>query len=80
MGCGLWRTRDCDPILGSLRGPADINAADELVVRLLCQDIIHTCLSLAVVGALERIGHATFGGAKKKVQKSELVVFCENQQ
>ena len=80
MGCGLWRTRDCDPILGSLTGPADINAADESAVHLLCQDVIQTCFSLAVVGALERIGHATFGGAKKKVPKSELVVFCENQQ
>ena len=33
------------------------------------------CLFLAAVGALERIGHATFGGAKESVQKSELVVF-----
>ena len=42
-----------------------INAVDESVVRLLLrQDIIETCLSPAAVGALERIGHATFGGAK----------------
>ena len=58
----------------------DINVADESAVRLLCQDVIQTCLSLAEVGALERIGRATFGGAKTKVQKSELVVFCETQQ
>ena len=45
-----------------LKGPADINAADESAVRLLCQDIIQTYLSLAAVGALERIGHAIFGG------------------
>ena len=57
-----------------------INAADELAVRLLCHDVIQTWLSLAAVGALERIGHATFGGAKESVQKSELVVFCEIQQ
>ena len=63
-----------------LRGPADINAADESPVRLLCQNMIQTCLSLAAVGALERIGHATFGGSKESVQKSEPVVFCETQQ
>ena len=54
-----------------------MNAADESPVRLLCQNIIQTCLSLAPVGALERIGHATFGGAKESVQKIELVVFCQ---
>ena len=42
----------------------DINAADESTVRLFCQNIIQTCLSLAAAGALERIGHATFGDAK----------------
>ena len=61
-----------------LRGPADINAADESAVRLLCQNIIQTYLSFAVIGALERIGHATF--AKESVQKSERVVVCESQQ
>ena len=79
MGCGLWRKRDCDPIMVPLRG-AGINAADESAVRLLCQNIIQTCLPLAAVGALGRIGHATLGGAKESVQKSELVVFCETQQ
>ena len=66
MGCGLLRTQDGDPILVLLGGGvADINAADESAVRLLCQDVIQTCLSLAAVGALERIaGHATFRGAK----------------
>ena len=63
-----------------LRGPADINAADESAVHLLCQDIIQTDLSLASVSALERIGHATFGGTKESVQKSEVIVFYENQQ
>ena len=58
----------------------DINAADESAVRLLCPNIIQTCWSLAAVGALERIGHATFGGAKESAHKSELVVFCETQQ
>ena len=38
------------------------------------------CVSLAAVGTLERIGHATFEGAKESVQKSELIVFCETQQ
>ena len=42
----------------------DINAAGESVVRLLCHDVIQTFLSRAAVGALERIGNATFGGAK----------------
>ena len=64
MGCGLSRTRDCHPIPVPLRGPADINAAVESAVRLLCQDIVQTSLSLAAVGALERIGHATSSGAK----------------
>ena len=40
---------------------ADINAANESAVRLLCQDAIQKCMSLAAVGALERIGHATLG-------------------
>ena len=80
MGCGLSRTRDCDQILVPLRGPADINAADESAVGLLRQGLIQTRLFLAVVGALERIGHATFGGAKESVQKSKLLVFCETQQ
>ena len=64
MGCRLSRIRDCDPILVPLRGPADINTMDESAFRLLCQDIIKIFLSLAAVGALERIGRATFGGAK----------------
>ena len=80
MGCGLSRTRDCDPILEPLGGPADINAANESAVRLLCQDIIQRCLSLAAVGALERKGHATFEDAQDSVQKGELIVFCETQQ
>ena len=80
MGCGLSRTRDCGPILVPLRGPADINATDESAVRLLCQNIIQTCLPLAAVGALEHIRHDTFGDAKESVQKSELVVSCETQQ
>ena len=58
----------------------DINAADESAVRLLCQNLIQTYLSLAAVGALERIGHTTFGDAKDSVHKSEFVVFCETQQ
>ena len=60
--------------------PTDINAADESAFELLCQDIILTCLSLAAVGALERIGHAIVGSAKESIQKSELVAFCEAQQ
>ena len=55
MGCGLSRAQDCDPILVPLGGAADINAADESAARLLCQDVIQACLSLAAVGALERI-------------------------
>ena len=31
----------------------DINSADESTVRLLWQNIIQTCLSLAAVGALD---------------------------
>ena len=42
--------------------------------------IIQAYLSLTVVGALERVGYATFRGEKESVQKSELVVFCETQQ
>ena len=53
---------------------------DEWEVRLLCKNKIQTSLSLAAVGALEHIGHATFGGAKETVWKSELVVFGETQQ
>ena len=53
---------------------------DQLTIRLLCHNIIQTFLSLAVVGALERVGYATFEGAKKKVRKSEFVAFCETQQ
>ena len=58
----------------------NINAADQSAVHLLCQAIVQTCLSVAADGALEGVGHATFRGAKKRVQKSELVVFCETQQ
>ena len=50
------------------------------MARLLCQDIIKTCLFLAAIGVLERVGHATFEGAKENIQKSELVVFYEIQQ
>ena len=54
---------------------------DESAIRLLCRDIVQTCLFLAVVGALERVRHATFGGVNEiGVQKSELVVFCETKQ
>ena len=54
---------------------------DESAIRLLCQDIVQTCLSLAVVGAVERVGHATFGDVNGiGIQKSELVVFCETKQ
>ena len=57
-----------------------MNAADQSTVRLLCQDIVQTCLSLAAVGALERVGHAIFGGAKESIQRSEVDVFYETQQ
>ena len=57
-----------------------MNAADESAARLLCQDIIQTCLPLAAVCGLERIGHATLGGTKESGQKGEHVVFCEDQQ
>ena len=80
MGYGLSRIRNYDPILVPQGEPADINAAYESAVRLLCQDIIQTCLSLAAVGALECAGHTIFGVVKESVQKSELVVFCETQQ
>ena len=58
----------------------DINSADESTVRLLCQNIIQTCLSLAAVGALERTRHDTFEGAKGSVQKSKFVVFYDTHQ
>ena len=61
------------------RGPAYFNNVYQSKVHLLCQDIAQTCLSLAVVGALERVGHATFGGPKQSGQRSELVVFCKTQ-
>ena len=57
-----------------------MNAADQSTVRLLGQNIVQTCLTLAAVGALGCVGHATFGRAKQSVQKSELVVFRETQQ
>ena len=44
------------------------------------QDIVKTSLALSTVGALERVGNATFRGAKERVQKSEFIVFCEAQQ
>ena len=50
MGRGLLRIRDYDTILVPPKGA---------VGRLLCQDIVQVCLSLAAVGALERVGHAT---------------------
>ena len=46
------------------REPAYINDTNQSTVHLLCQDITQTCLSFDVVGALERVGHATFGGRK----------------
>ena len=58
----------------------DINSVDESAVRLLCQDITQTRLSLVAIGALKCVGHAAFRGAKKSVHKSELFVFCETQQ
>ena len=61
------------------REPAVNNAAEQSAVHLLCQDIAQTYLSLAAVGALEGVGHATFGVANKSVQKSKLVVFHETQ-
>ena len=59
------------------RGPAGINEADPSAVCLLCHDVVQTCLSLAAVGASERVGHATFWGVKESVQKRELVVLCQ---
>ena len=47
------------------RGPADINAADQSAVHVLCQDVVQMCLSLATVDGLEGVGHATFEVAKK---------------
>ena len=81
MGCRLSRTRDCDEVSGaSKKGPANINAADPLGGPPACQDLVQVRLALAAVGALEGVEHATFEGAKKSIQKSELVVFCETQQ
>ena len=62
------------------RGRSDINAADQSAVRLFRQDVVEARLALAGVGALERVGYATFGGAKEGVEKSKFVVFCETQQ
>ena len=62
------------------RRPAYTNTADQLTVRLFCQDMVKICLSLSAVGVLEGVGHATSGGATKRVQMSKLVVFCEIQQ
>ena len=60
----------------------NIKSANPSAVHLLCQDIVQTRLSVTAVGALEGVGHATFKGkgAKKHVQKNELVVFCKVQQ
>ena len=56
---------------------ADINAANQSAVCLFCHDIIRMCLSRVTVSALEGLGHATFEGCKKSVQKSEIIVLCE---
>ena len=55
------------------KGPADINAADQSTSRLLCQDIVHTCVCLTALGALERVGHTTFGGAKNVFRRASLL-------
>ena len=55
----------------------DINAADESAFRLLCRDIIQTCLSAAAVGALERIGHVTIGGGKEVFRRASLLSSAE---
>ena len=61
MRCGLLPIRDYDPILVPLKGT---DGADQSAVHLLYQEIAQTCLSLAVVGALERVRHVTFGSVK----------------
>ena len=50
------------------------------MVRLFHHDVVKTSLALAAVGALERVGYATFRGAKERVKKSEFIVFCDAQQ
>ena len=63
----------------SKRGGSDIYAADQSAVRLLRQEVVEACLALPAVGALKRVGYATFGGAKEGVQKSKFVVSCETE-
>ena len=57
----------------------DINTAEQSTDRLLCQDIVQTCLSFFPVGRLDRVGHATFEGTNHSPQKSEFAVFCKIQ-
>ena len=54
------------------------NEADQSTVHLLCQGIVQTCLSFAVVGALERVGHGTFGGPKEVVRGASLLSFAKS--
>ena len=65
---------------GYSKGGVGHYAADQSAVRLLRQDVVKTSLALAAVGALERVGYATFRGAKERIQKSEFSVFCKAQQ
>ena len=62
-----------------LRRQSDFNAADQSAVRLFRRDVVKTSLALTAVSALERVGYATFRGAKEHVQKSEFIVFCETE-
>ena len=59
------------------RVPVDINAADKSALRLLCQNIVEACLPLAAVGALERVWHATYDGAKKMFRRMTLLSFAK---
>ena len=79
MGCGLSRTRYCDPVPVPLKGAGGRYAVDQSTARLLCQEKVQTGLFLATVDNLKCVAHATFVGAKGSVQKSELVIVCETE-
>ena len=56
MECGLSRTRDCDPILVPPTGAGGHYRNGRVGGPNVWKDIVQACLSLAAVGALERVG------------------------
>ena len=66
-------TRLCSDSGASKGGRRTLTQRMSRRVRLHCQDIIQTRLSLAAVGALRRVGHATSGVHKKVFGRASLL-------